>query len=66
MKHWIWEHTLEDGYLVSACPVKNGYVYDTNVGVSGYHVGLWTSIGNNFYYWEPVTGEITKLKVVRD
>jgi len=62
-----WQmRALDDGYLVSACPVKNGMVLDTNVGGIGYLVGLWTSIGNGFWYWEPVTGEITKLGVVRD
>jgi len=62
-----WQkRALEDGYLVSVCPVLNGKVFNTQVGTQKYHVGLWTSIGNNYYYWEPVTGEITKLDVVRD
>ena len=59
---------LRDGHLVDLCPVYNGMVFDTKVsdGKYPYHVGLWTSIGNNYYYWEPTTGKITKLKVVRD
>ena len=62
-----WQkRALDDGYIVSACPVYNGMVFDTYVGGGKYHVGLWTSIGNNYYYWEGVTGKITKLGVVRD
>ena len=60
------QRALEDGYLVSVCPVNNGYVFKTRVGSQKYHVGLWTSIGNNYYYWDSVTGEITKIEVVRD
>ena len=63
---WQLKALEEYGYLVSACPVYNGYVFDTYVGGGKYHVGLWTSIGNNYYYWESVTGKITKLGVVRD
>ena len=59
---------LRDGHLVDICPVYNGMVFDTKVsdGKYPYHVGLWTSIGNNYYYWEPTTGEIVKLKTIRD
>jgi len=57
-----WQRkALEDGYLVSPCPVYMDRVFNTQTGGGKYHVGLWTSIGNEFYYWEPVTGEITKL-----
>ena len=63
---WQMKALEEYGYLVSDCPVYNGMVFDTYVGGGKYHVGLWTGIGNNYYYWEPVTGKITKLGVVRD
>jgi len=63
---WQLEALEEYGYLVSACPVYNGMVFDTYVGGGKYHVGLWTSIGNEYFYWESVTGKITKLNVVRD
>jgi len=64
-----WQRrALDDGYIVSVCPVFNGRVFNTKLFETDYpyHVGLWTSIGNYYYYWEPVTGEITKLGVVRD
>jgi len=64
-----WQkRALDDGYIVSACPVYNGMVFGQKIFETEYpyHVGLWTSVGNDYYYWDTVTGEITKLGVVRD
>ena len=63
---WQLKALEEYGYLVSVCPVYNGMVFDTYVGGGKYHVGLWTSIGNGYYYWDSLTGEISKLGTVRD
>lgn len=61
-----WQRkALAGGYLVSMCPVYKGKVMGTTVCNCDAHIGLWTFIGNDCWYWES-TGEITKLGVVRD
>ena len=67
-ERWQLE-ALQDGYLVSTCPVYYGRVFDMQVEENEYkkHVGLWTSIGNRYYYWNCFTGNITEIKgTVRD
>lgn len=58
-----FERALKDGYIVWPAPVYKGKLYGERVYPSNErHVGVWTWIGNEFYYGEPQTGEVIKLE----
>lgn len=57
---------LEQGKLLVVCPVWKSKVFGEKVAgykwTSKRHIGLWTWIDNDFYYYEFQTGEIYKLR----
>ena len=58
---------LSEGYLVSMAPVTRGYVLDTLVSEPvGHHVGIWTTIGNDYYYIDSFTHKVVRLNVRRN
>ncbi len=67
MANWLVDEAEKDGYRLMEAPVSTyGYIFgDIYVGpVSKWpdkHVGVWTRIGNAYWYIEPQTRNMTYL-----
>ena len=61
---YLQRKAVEDGYLLSVCPVMDGMVYGAKVtDIPGAHMGNMAMVGNEIYYIEPQPGEYRTLFV---